>query len=118
MEWSNLSMREMINSEDNEERYADLMHHFENSYSFWKSSLRYKLAAELFVHALHPLIWMKVASDSNTYKAFQILIFLRMYLGVNLIFKCFPVLTAVGWKSSRTTRTSSVPAFSPPWVVR
>jgi hypothetical protein len=83
MEWAATTMYDLIQAEENEAVQSRYL----ASYSFWRSSLRVKLVTELVVHLLHPLIWMNTDETAAVYEAFQILIFARLYLVVNIIFK-------------------------------
>jgi hypothetical protein len=90
MEWSNKSMYDLIQAEANERTKGAAEKKFISSYSFGRSNLRWKLGCELGVHLLHPLIWMNTNETKEMYEAFQILIFARLYLVVNIIFKFSP----------------------------
>ena len=83
MEWASTSTYDLLQAENNEA----VQQRYQSSYNFWRSSLRWKLCFELVAHSLHPLIWMNTDETKQVYEAFQIAIFLRLYLVVNVIFK-------------------------------
>lgn len=55
---------------------------FENSYSFFRSGMRWKMGAEMLLHLIHPVIWMPI----EVYEGMLLTMFLRMYLISDLFF--------------------------------
>jgi len=82
-EWSGIDMYDIVQAK---EKADEVKGRFKASYSFWRTSLRWKLFFEIGVHVLHPLIWMNTDKTKQMYEAFQIMIFLRTYLAVNMVY--------------------------------
>lgn len=87
LEWSGKTELELIEASGAEA--VRRRKEFETSYSFWESSLRYKLILEVFIHLIHPIIFIEyqTAALQTVYEITEALIFLRLYL----VFRVFYV---------------------------
>jgi hypothetical protein len=82
--WSGISMYNLVTSGDN----PDVLKKFETSYNIRKSpGTLFQLGAEIFVHMLHPFIWLNTTATKSYFDALQILIFLRIYLASRVGFQ-------------------------------
>lgn len=82
--WSGISMYNLITSGENESIHDK----FESSYDIRKSpGTLVQLGVEIFVHMLHPWIWLNTTATKSYFDALQILVFLRLYLTGRLGFQ-------------------------------
>ena len=63
-------------------------HLFNSSYSFMESSLRWKMLAEVLVHAIHPLLFVEIQGPlaQTIYEITEIFVFFRVYIIVRVVY--------------------------------
>ena len=59
---------------------------FEESYSFWRSGIRWRLLGEILVHLLHPFIILNNPPTETLFSVLQGLVFVRLYSAIRLMF--------------------------------
>ena len=95
-EWSGIDTYNYVQAyaglrdEDNEHREnaEKILSRYEKAYSFWRSPLRWACFAEITIQLIHPTIWMNTPDSvwRTFYEVLEVLIFLRLYLGVKIVF--------------------------------
>lgn len=102
-EWSGTNIFEVEGFRGVSVQDTNQRDYFVASFNFWRSRLAVSFVMEVFVHLLHPIVWMasvaNVPADAATYtytainltyKLFQLAMFLRFYLFYDLIHKQHP----------------------------
>eukprot|EP00742_Colponemidia_sp_Colp-10_P024452 GILJ01029350.1.p1 GENE.GILJ01029350.1~~GILJ01029350.1.p1 ORF type:complete len:415 (-),score=39.43 GILJ01029350.1:24-1175(-) len=82
LEWSGKTEVELI------ETSAKRRKEFTSSYSFFESSLRYKLFLEVLIHLIHPIVFIEYQADAlqTVYEITETFVFLRLYLLIRVLY--------------------------------
>jgi hypothetical protein len=96
-EWSGTSIFEIEGFQSVSVQDTSQRDYYMQSFNFWKSRLAIYWVVEVVVHTFQPLIWMasvnniptsppsSAGTPNLTYKMFEILMFLRLYLVIQMI---------------------------------
>ena len=88
--WSGMDMKQLTISQLSpdttpQQKMTTLMK-FKAAYNFWQSDLRFKLAGEVLVHILHPVIFLNEPSTQALFRILEIFIFARLYMIIKLVY--------------------------------
>lgn len=93
-QWSGIETYDLVQADVSKDDTAkarqqkeEMLHKYGSAYTFWRSGFRYSLLVEILIHISHPMIWMYTEGEGReTYQILSILMFLRLYLSVNLVY--------------------------------
>jgi hypothetical protein len=95
-EWSGVTIQELERHRGDAAVDTNRRQFFKTSYSFWRSTLKYRLFLEILVHILHPFVFLAKKEEINNvvdvedipnpiYKLLQLCMFLRVYLVADIM---------------------------------